>query len=164
MTITNRFFLKGGKSLTKFKMQSFLIGFQRSKSIDIKTQCSQCPYGRKVNLEKILNLITNRYLLSKMKLFQTIQKNLSFLGISSVQSIEKNPFNTKVLIVYFNYAISMIFYFAYLNEPHDFQEYNEIIYRVSVSIVLTIHLTIIIFQMEKLFQLIVNAQQVIEES
>lgn len=99
-----------------------------------------------------------------MKLFQTIQTNLSALGISSIESIEKNPFNTKVLIVYFNYGITMIFYFACLNEAHNFQEYTEIIYRVSVTILLTIQLTIVIFQMKKMFKFIVLCQEAVENS
>lgn len=99
-----------------------------------------------------------------MKFFQTVQRNLSAMGISSVQSIEKYPFNTKIATVYFNYGITMIFYFVYLDEAHDFREYTEIIYRVSVTILLTIQFTIVTIKMKKFFKYIVNCQRALEKS
>lgn len=99
-----------------------------------------------------------------MKLFQTIQKNLSILGISSLHSIEKHPFNAKVLVVYFNFAITMIFYLLNLGEGHMSQEYIEIGYRISITIICTIHLTILVLKMKSLFELFANCQEAVEKS
>lgn len=99
-----------------------------------------------------------------MKLFQTVQKNLSTLGISTVQSIEQRPFETRKLIVYLNFAATLIFYLGFLNGEHSFEEYIEDAYRISVAVVLTIHLAIVVLKIKTMLKLLTNCQEALEQS
>lgn len=99
-----------------------------------------------------------------MKLFRTILKNFSFLGINPAKYIGKNPFNKKVLMVYFSCVITVIFYSVYLDEAKSFEESTEIAYRISVVILLAIQLTAVVLRVKNLSELLVNSQEVLEES
>lgn len=99
-----------------------------------------------------------------MKLFQATQKNLASLGISPVEAIAKNPFNIKVLAVYFNYGIVTILYSANFDKAQSFEECTEIAFRISVAILVSVQMTVVTLNMKKLFKFIVKCQKVVEKS
>lgn len=101
-----------------------------------------------------------------MKLFQLTQKNFARLGIDLSQSHRKYRFfNRKILLAYFHYWLAIIsFCVFFIHEAHNFQEYMEVIFRIFLPITITICFTIIIFKMEKLFEICGSCERIVDKS
>lgn len=101
----------------------------------------------------------------KMHLFQSIQRGLSLVGISSYQSRQKNPFSPKILATLISYMITIISYNLYLfRDASTFFEYTDSIYNDSVSTLTVIFYVMFIFGMSEIFQIIDDCEAVTVKS
>ena len=103
---------------------------------------------------------------SKMKLFQSAQRCFAMLGIYPIQANGKYLcFNRKIWIVFISYLVGIIFNCVFLfRKVHSFEEYTDIIFRISISILIIICYVVIVLQMENLFQIINNCEEIIRQS
>lgn len=100
----------------------------------------------------------------KMKLFQVTQQSLADLGITPAQSVQKNPFNQKILTTYFWYLLSFMFFCVYVFYlANNFREYTTSIYMTAVTFVALLNYTISVFRSLKIFELIQNFEKIFEE-
>lgn len=100
----------------------------------------------------------------KMILLKSTQKSLAVVGITPNQSVQSHPFNGNVLKTYVSYLLSCILFCVYfLRVANDFRGYILSIYVTSMTVVVSINYTILVFQSPKAFELIVNFEKTIEE-
>lgn len=99
-----------------------------------------------------------------MKIFQTVQKNLAILGISSMQS--NQAFYNRKYLLYLLLSGSLIImncvFLIYVAK--SFKEYTDSIYITSVSIALFISLSFLIRRMRNLFEFIDNLEKIVDDS
>lgn len=96
-------------------------------------------------------------------MFQETQKYLKILGINSVQSTHKLPFNTRSLMILFLcsfFIVSSILYLFYV--PNSFEEYIESINISSTAIVNTIFLLVFLWKIPKLFKFLKSLENIIQ--
>lgn len=53
---------------------------------------------------------------------------------------------------------------GFSNGEHSFEEYIEDAYRISVAVVLTIHLAIVVLKIKTMLKLLTNCQEALEQS
>lgn len=100
---------------------------------------------------KIIDFFPNLW--NKMKLFQSIQRGLALVGLTSYQSRQKNPFSRKILITTFSYTLTVISFDVYLFcVARTFWEYTENIYTNSQLTVAVFCYIIVVFKMKNIFQ------------
>lgn len=100
-----------------------------------------------------------------MKIFQSIEDNLAILGISSYQSIQVQPFNTRNVTTLLVFGLSVISNCVFLFHVADsFMEYTKCVYVVSTLITSFICFAHLVLKMPKLFEFIKNFEQIVEES
>lgn len=115
-------------------------------------------------LNKILAVLQIK-LVKKMHLFQTIQKIFVFVGISSYQSMQVNPFDRKLLLTIFSYSLTIISFDVYLiHVANTFWEYNDNIYINSASTLAVICYIFVVFKMKIIFQIISDCETVAVKS
>lgn len=101
----------------------------------------------------------------KMKIFQIVQKNYSWLGISAYQSMQSYPFNGRILLGFFLFASSFIAHFVFIfATANDFMEYVEGICTASACIIICVCFTSIVFQMTAIFKCIYDIERIILKS
>lgn len=88
-----------------------------------------------------------------MNLFQSIQKSLTIISISSNQ----HRLNFKILMTFILYWSLAILYC-------EFREYMDMIYLTSSTRMITLCFRNFVWKMEKIFQLIHNVEKIIEIS
>lgn len=88
--------------------------------------------------------------LPQIKVFQTIQKNLSAMGI-----IKRRPINARIFLSLLTLGLATIFELIYIiNEAQTFFQYTESIYICSAFILASSYLTILIIHSNEMFQMI----------
>lgn len=103
-----------------------------------------------------------RYFSTKMKLYQSVQRSFAMLGIHRNHLRQNHLLNGKILAVSFVYWTGIILLCLSYNTP-SFMEYTAVMFESSVLIFnMTCH-TVLIFKMEKLFQLIDKCENIIDE-
>lgn len=101
----------------------------------------------------------------KIKIFRTLQKNFDFLGITSFQSTQKSPFNSRnsiSLLLHGIFVVSAIMYV--LCDAYSFVEYTNGINNTLSLIVTTASFVIVIWIMEKWFKFIDHLERIVFES
>lgn len=90
-----------------------------------------------------------------MLLFQLVQKRFAFLGITSHQSMQKNPFSITLLATFLSYILAIISYNVYLfSVATTFWEYINNIYLNSAATTIVVCFVILVFNMNKFFEFI----------
>lgn len=90
-----------------------------------------------------------------MILFRSVYSYCATLGICRNPSNQKHHFNGKILIIYFTYLLNTMLHCLFLiHNVQSFEEYADLTFRISVSALTTIFYTIVIFQMERFFELL----------
>lgn len=98
-----------------------------------------------------------------MKLFQIIQSKFAVLGITQTQSIQKQPFNQKILLAYFIYCFGWISSAVFLfQRANTFEEYTNNIYVTSATAIIIFCFTVVVLKMSKLFGLIEKCEKITE--
>lgn len=107
----------------------------------------------------------NIELSEKMRLFQSVQSFFAIVGITSYQSMQKHPFNHKILATFFSYSLTMTSYNVYLfHVATTFWEYNDNIYMNSATMLVVIGFTIVVFNIKKLFEFIDSCEAITIDS
>lgn len=98
----------------------------------------------------------------KMKIFQSIQKSFSILGIGRSQ----HKFNHRILVTSLMFCLATGFNSKLLFDgiKGDFKEYANIIFVVSAAMLLNVCFSNLVFKMEKLFGLIDLFEKTVNES
>lgn len=96
-----------------------------------------------------------------MKCFQSIQKNISTLGIDST----KKPFNQRVLKIFLIYVVNCVLICAFLvRQTGSFREFIEGIYMAVATLLVVILFAIATFKMSDIFTFIEIMEEIIESS
>lgn len=100
-----------------------------------------------------------------MKIFQSAEKRLAVLGLTPNQSLKTHPFNRKILVGSLVFAVSILTQFAFLFRfAHTFMEYTASAYLIANTVSTTVCFVAIIFNMRKLFDIIVGFEQIVNMS
>lgn len=96
-----------------------------------------------------------------MQLFQTIRRGFAFLGVSSLQSMQTNPFNRRNVATLFSFILTIAAYNIYLfRVASTFWEYTINIYSNSATFLAVGCYVIVILKMRKIFQVIDKCEKV----
>lgn len=101
----------------------------------------------------------------KMKIFQSIQRHFTVLGITVHQSREQSPISIKQLIVILIFVLNsgtQVMSIAFVAE--EFEEFTFSIYALFTLTMCVIEFGILIWKMKQLFQFIENFENLIESS
>lgn len=100
-----------------------------------------------------------------MQLFQRIQRGFAVVGITAQQSVQKNPFNRRVLATLVSYILTVISFNVYLfSVASTFWEFTDNIYTNSASTLAVICYLFIVFNMRIIFNIIDNYERIIINS
>lgn len=100
-----------------------------------------------------------------MKIFHSIEKPLSYLGICRPLQNQKNPFNWKVFSAGFTlWLISLSTTIFFFFEAKTFREYAYSSYSSVTSIAVAFNFTIFALKSPKMFELMDNFERTIEQS
>lgn len=101
----------------------------------------------------------------KLRIFQLTQKNLNTVGISPNLLLQPCPLNTKIAIGFLiatSHAIcNLVFIFF---EAETFSEFTQTIYMGSFAILVIFNLVIFISNVENLFRIIDNCENLVNAS
>lgn len=117
----------------------------------------------------LLNTTTNLFQKdikhSKMKLYQSAQRQFALLGISSQLLIQKYPFNEKILLMSFSYICKIISFcmFMYYN-VNTFREYTDSIYVTSTVVLIVICYANVVFRVAGFFKFIDSCDEIVATS
>lgn len=102
----------------------------------------------------------------KIKLFQLIQATYAILGITSHQSVQKYPFNWKILMVSFSYGSSSIIQLIYLTEAiqsaNRISECTDSIFITATTISVALYFAISVYYMSELFRFIRGCEKMVD--
>lgn len=100
-----------------------------------------------------------------MKLFQSIRNIFAMVGVCPTESNREYLLSGRILFVYLCYVLcttlSCIFLFY---KAHNFIQYTNIAFVLSISILITIVYTLLIFKREEIFQVMHMGEKIIENS
>lgn len=100
-----------------------------------------------------------------MKIFETVEKNFSLMGISAYQSRQNHPFNAKNLLVLSILCTTLFSDVMYLiRETNDFKEYTISIFSACTMIVAISIFAIILTKMRQIFYYQHHIEEVINKS
>lgn len=116
------------------------------------------------NITKLLSIF-DTVVTGKMKLAQTIQKNLSSLGIRDDRLFQTHPFNQKNVLILISNGLFVTLHIIYLFcVARTFKEYTISFYMTTAAIVILLACSILIWKSKNLFQLIKSSTKIIEKS
>lgn len=121
-------------------------------------KCNQYSFVKRNFVKSLEKYQTHPRLFAvNMKIFRSVKTYLSRMGLKPQQLTQSHPFNAQSLIVLSVFGLSITFCSAYFFlDAKSFVEHTESLYLVCVTIVL--------WKMPKVFELINNFQCVINES
>lgn len=100
-----------------------------------------------------------------MKIFQTTQKNFSYLGISSLYSTRQCPINGRNLSIFLLLCMCTLISWIYLcHVATTFQEYADSVYACSTISIGTAIFACLIWRMRRLFDCLNRMEGIINES
>lgn len=100
-----------------------------------------------------------------MKIFQTAEKKLAILGFTPIQSLKTHPFNRRILMGSFIFTVSILSRFAFLFRlANTFMDYTESAYLIATTISISVCFVSVIFEMQKLFDIIDGFEQIVDMS
>lgn len=101
----------------------------------------------------------------KIRIFQTVQKNFAFLGISPALMDQPYPFNRRILFgcLIFGSALISVF-ISIIFEANTFWEFSQSAFFGSVLVSGILALLFLVFRVPRLFKLIASFEHVIETS
>lgn len=98
-----------------------------------------------------------------MRPFQIIQEKFAIFGITAAQSIQKQPFNRKVLLAYFIYSYGWTSSAVFLiQKANTFEEYTSNIYITTATAIIIFCFTVVVSRMSKLFEFIDACEEIID--
>lgn len=101
----------------------------------------------------------------KMKIFEAVRKNYATLGISSVQSIRKHPFNKKIAMAFILIAVNTFCHIMHIFfVASNLKERMESATTTSGSLIITICIVTIILKMRTVFECIGSFEDIIAMS
>lgn len=101
----------------------------------------------------------------KMKLFQSIQKNLASLGIHDDRLFQTNSINQKNVLILMSNGLCVTLHFVYLfRVAHTFKEYTISFYMTTAAVVILLACWILIWKSKKLLQLIKSGTEIMNGS
>lgn len=108
-------------------------------------------YTSHVSKHKIIITMENSQSSSpKLKLFQTLQKNLSSIGI-----VRRHPFNARIALILLILGVGIIFESVYIfHEAQTYLDYTQSICMFSGVILVTFNLLIMALYLTELFEII----------
>lgn len=103
---------------------------------------------------------------SKMKVFQTIQKQFAILGISSPRPpIQKYPFNERIYFGFLLFGCSTVSKFVYIfHVASGFIEYVECVSVISGSIIIIVCFGAIVFRKSTIFESVDLMEKLLDAS
>lgn len=100
-----------------------------------------------------------------MKLFETVLKNYAILGISLDQSIQKYPFNIKILMTFTVLCLTIFLHVMHIiYVASNIKERMESITTTSGSLIISIFFVTIVFKMRTVFNCINSFEDIIAMS
>lgn len=100
-----------------------------------------------------------------MKIFQEIQKNLSYFGINVHHSFQNYPINARNTLVFFIFSVGLVMHCMYVcNVAASFKEYSESAFSSVAAIDTIVIFTIVVWRMNGLFDYFDRVEKVINES
>lgn len=107
----------------------------------------------------------NTKLPSKMKVFHLTRKKFATLDVTPDLSLQSYPINGKITLIFLLLSSFFIcnLVFAFL-EAKTFTEYTQSIYMGSLAVLIIFCLAIIVFNMEKLFEVINDVENIVNAS
>lgn len=106
-----------------------------------------------------------RFFKGTMKLFQTVCSNFAIVGIYPNLSNQKYPFCAKMVMVFVCNWLGTILYCVFFSRSvHNSTDYLELIYTISIVMLITIYYTIFVFKAKKFFQNIDMCEKIIDTS
>lgn len=101
----------------------------------------------------------------RMKILQVTQKNFATVGISATLSTRTYPLNGQILL---DFALLGLYFICYLMytffEAKTFAEYTQSIYLSSMIALIIFVLLIIISNVKRLFDVIIDAENLVNSS
>lgn len=98
----------------------------------------------------------------KMTILQLTQKNFATIGVSPNLPLQPYPINAKIAIGFLMLASYFICYLVYwCFEATKLIEYMRSIYMASVAFVIILYVVVIILNVEEMFQLINNCENLV---
>lgn len=94
-----------------------------------------------------------------MKILETFRYHIEILGFSPNQSLQSHPFNQRIMITFLMYNVCIYQESMYLfHGPENLLEYTRLFYTFGTIILIYVLFLRLTFQMKKLFQLILNTE------
>lgn len=88
-----------------------------------------------------------------MKIFESARANYAFMGISSMQSIQPNRFNTKITVSFIAIGAATTFHLMHIIVvASNLREYMESATTTSGSVIISISYTTVVFKMRTVFE------------
>lgn len=101
----------------------------------------------------------------QIKIFQTIKKNLSTIGIGPNSAKQLRPFNAKIFVNLSAVGIGFIGTLMYIIiEARTFLEFAQSIYMCSTFVLVACILMTLIFNLSELFETIDNCESLVNTS
>lgn len=101
-----------------------------------------------------------------MKLFRSVKSSFAKLGVHPPsESRQNHRFNGKIFVVYFfQWSFIMLCCVFLFCKARNFMDYTDPIFCISGSICYSLWFTIIVFKMDKFFQLFDLCEEIINKS
>lgn len=100
-----------------------------------------------------------------MTVFQSLEENFAFVGITEKQSRQKNPFNLRILMSSITFVVSLVFNFVFLFYiANDFEEYIESFYISTTMLGNSIVFANYVWKMPNLFKCFEGFRNIIGKS
>lgn len=142
-----------------------LIIWTSDKSSSIHFALSVVHWNKKKTKKKIVVKSNSKPKLPNIRIFQSTNKYLAILGISSNLLVQPHPFNRNISIGFLIMTSALICNFVYvIFEDETFWEFTQSIYFCSDSLVCTLSLSILVFRANKLYKFIVSLENAINAS
>lgn len=115
-----------------------------------------------IKLELFLKIFEKN---SKMKLYQSVQRQFAVLGINSQLLIQKYPFNRTILLMFFSYICNIISFCIFMYyDVNTFREYTDSIYVTSTDVLVVICFGNVVFGVAGFFKFIDNCVELVASS
>lgn len=114
-------------------------------------------------VKKVFKSFKDQFYTSKMKVFQSLQKNMSALGLEPPELDQKHPIKFKKLIILICWVKFLIFLMiGFINKAITFSEYAELVQIILSSVASFIIYLVFIVKINRILKLINNFEIMIE--
>lgn len=101
-----------------------------------------------------------------MKVFQTVRRNYSILGISPTNQSDRSkcPINSRIFLISFSFGCSVISQMWFIHLANSFAECMECIGSLSAGIIVFVSFAAIVFRKTELFECFDRVEELIRSS